>query len=230
MLAQFFDIPANTNTAPILRGRVAGTADPLSLDTNKATLTRRASESGTVVPLRSGDWALGDCSTVPFPGKPDGRKLCLKDGFNPAYLYELVYTAKDPKVHGIGFAATRDIHSYLRYGAQDDTSVANPLRGRISYTVGHGDSQSGNFIRSFIHLGFNQDESGRKVFDGAKSEHCCATASDELSLCSSRQAPRLFTSPEATALSGGRLTPMRPEIARLLGCSIAVAQPKRVQR
>ena len=67
---------------------------------------------------------------TPFPGKPDPRKVCLKGGFNPAYLYELVYTAKDPKVYGIGFAATRDLNSYLRYGAQDDTGAANPLRGR----------------------------------------------------------------------------------------------------
>ena len=108
---------------------MAGTADPASLDTAKATLTRRASESGKVVPLRSTDWAFADCSQIPFPGKPDPRKLCLKGGFNPAYLYELVYTAKDPKVYGIGFAATRDLNSYLRYGAQDDTGAANPLRG-----------------------------------------------------------------------------------------------------
>ncbi len=30
-----------------------------------------------------------------------------------------------------------------------------------------GNSQSGNFIRSFINLGFNQDEANRIVFDGA---------------------------------------------------------------
>jgi len=28
-------------------------------------------------------------------------------------------------------------------------------------------SQSGNYLRSFIHLGFNQDEAGRIVFDGS---------------------------------------------------------------
>jgi hypothetical protein len=33
--------------------------------------------------------------------------------------------------------------------------------------MSRGDSQSGNFIRSFIHLGFNQDEKGRIVWDGA---------------------------------------------------------------
>ena len=49
-LARFSDMPANTNTLPIVRGRQALTAQdgtvpgqPFSLDTSKATLTRRAS-------------------------------------------------------------------------------------------------------------------------------------------------------------------------------------------
>src|SRR5579862_7432010 len=167
VLARFSDMPADATTLPILRGGVAGTADPASLDTSQATLTRRTSEAGKIVPMRSSDWAFADCRQTPFPGKPDPRKLCLKGGFDPAYLYELVYTAKDPKVHGIGFAATRDLNSYLRYAAQDDTGAANPLRGHITATVSQGNSQSGNYIRSFIHLGFNQDEAGRIVFDGA---------------------------------------------------------------
>ena len=170
VLARFSDMPTNTTTLPILRGGVGGTADPLSLDTTKATLTRRASEQGAVVPLRSADWAFADCSTNPFPGSPDPRKICLKGGFNPAYLYELVYTAKDPKVYGIGFAATRDLNSYLRYGAQDSTGTPNVLRGTITSTVSLGNSQSGTFLRSFIHLGFNQDHAGRIVFDGSNPE------------------------------------------------------------
>ncbi len=167
VLARFSDMPANVSTLPILRGGVPGTADPASLDTATAVLTRRASETGAVVPFRSTDWAFADCSQIPFPGKPDPRKLCLKGGFDPTYLYELTYTAKDPKVHGIGFAATRDLNSYLRYGVQDDGGAANPLRGWITAAVSQGNSQSGNFLRSFIHLGFNQDETGRIVFDGS---------------------------------------------------------------
>ncbi len=162
VLARLSDMPAGSTTLPILRGGVAGTADPATMDTSQATLTRRTSEEGEIIPLRSADWAFADCSQVPFPGKPDPRKVCLKGGFDPACLYELVYTAKDPKVYGIGFAATRDLNSFLRY----DTSAGNPLRGRITATVSQGNSQSGNFLRSFIHLGFNQDEAGRIVFDG----------------------------------------------------------------
>jgi hypothetical protein len=167
VVARFSDMPANATTLPILRGGAAGTADPAGLDTSKATLTRRASEGSAVVPLRGDDWAFADCGRSPFPGTPDPGKICVKGGFNPAYLYELAYTAKDPKVHGIGFAATRDLNSYLRYGARDGTGTPNVLGGRISWAISQGNSQSGTFLRSFIHLGFNQDEAGRIVFDGS---------------------------------------------------------------
>ncbi len=167
VLARFSDMPAGTKSLPILRGGVAGTADPTSLDTSGATLTRRASEGSQVVPLRSSDWAFADCTRTPFPGAPDPRKVCLRDGFDPDYLYQLVYTAKDPEVLGIGFAATRDLISFLRYGAPDAIATTHPLEGRITSTVSFGDSQSGTFLRGFLRLGFNQDPAGRIVFDGS---------------------------------------------------------------
>jgi hypothetical protein len=59
------------------------------------------------------------------------------------------------------------LNSYLRYGVEDGTGAANPLHGRITAVISQGNSQSGTFLRSFIHLGFNQDEAGRIVFDGS---------------------------------------------------------------
>src|SRR5262249_8792704 len=93
--------------------------------------------------------------------------LCLKIGFDPTSEYLLQYTAKDPLVLGIGYAATRDLNSFLRYSDKDDAGNPNPVANQIRWTMSRGDSQSGNFIRSFIHLGFNQDESNRVVWDGA---------------------------------------------------------------
>lgn len=170
VLARFDGMSPGTTTLPILRGGVAGTADPESLDTSLATLTRRTSEQSETVPLRSTDWAFADCASQPFPGTPDPRQLCLKDGFDPAFLYELIYTAKDPRVHGLGFAATRDFVSFLRHGATDGAGTLNPLQARISWVISQGNSQAGTFLRSFIHLGFNQDEAGRIVFDGSNPE------------------------------------------------------------
>lgn len=70
---------------------------------------------------------------------------------------------------GIGFAATRDLNAYFRRAAQDDSNQANPLAGRITHAIAQGNSQSGNFIKTFIHLGFNQDEANRLVWDGANN-------------------------------------------------------------
>ena len=145
---------------------------PASLDTKQATLTARASEttegvSSPVSIVPSSEWAWADCNRVPFPGEPDPRKICVKNGFDPTLLYQLVFTAKDPLVLGIGFAATRDIVSFFRYAEQDEAGTPNPLAGKIHYVVSQGSSQSGRFIRTFIHLGFNQDEAGKVVWDGA---------------------------------------------------------------
>ena len=37
----------------------------------------------------------------------------------------------------------------------------------MKWVIARGVSQSGNFLRQFIHLGFNEDEGGRQVYDGA---------------------------------------------------------------
>ncbi len=39
----------------------------------------------------------------------------------------------------------------------------------MKWAISQGSSQSGNFIRSYIHLGFNQDEEGRIVWDENES-------------------------------------------------------------
>jgi hypothetical protein len=168
VLLRFFDMPRGATTLALMRGEgmTFKAPEPASMDTVKATLTRRASETTAMVPIRAADWAFADCSKTPFPGTPDPSKICLKGGFDPAFLYELVYTAKDPLVLGIGFAATRDVNAFFRYGSNDETGTVNPVGQKVSFAVARGNSQSGNFLRSFINLGFNQDESGRIVWDG----------------------------------------------------------------
>jgi hypothetical protein len=139
---------------------------PATLDTAKAQLLRRTSQSVPQIPVPPADWAFADCKTKPFPGTPDPTRVCIKGGADPNSEYVLVYTAKDPLVLGIGFAATRDLNSFLRYGVKDDAGIANPVAGKIRWAIGQGNSQSGVFIRSFINLGFNQDEANRIVWDG----------------------------------------------------------------
>jgi hypothetical protein len=175
VIARFVDLPAGSHTTPIRLSSIGSSPEPYppaSLDDPSATLTSYASESPTgvhtgtrVIPRAA--WAFADCRTVAFPGTPDPTRLCVRDGFDASRLYQLVYTAKDPLVLGIGLAATRDIVSFFRYAAADAAGMPNPVVGLVRHTVSIGDSQSGNFIKTFIHLGFNQDLAGRIVWDGA---------------------------------------------------------------
>ncbi len=86
-------------------------------------------------------------------------------GFDAGALYEFIYTARDPAVQGIAFAALRDVAAFLRR----DRSAANPLaidgRSMVDRAILHGVSQSGRVVRDFLYLGFNEDERGRQVYD-----------------------------------------------------------------
>ena len=87
-------------------------------------------------------------------------------GLEPGKVYEMVYRAKDPKLVGLGPAATRDLISYLKYGGAGKAGPVGDLHRHIKRAVGFGSSQSGRFLRTFLYFGFNQDEKKRKVFDG----------------------------------------------------------------
>jgi len=174
VLARFYDVPAGTTTLPIRLSSMGSgppVYPPADLSEPAATLTMFTSESATgekggAQVIDRTAWGFADCRTTPFPGTPDPTRICVKDGFDPTRLYELVYTAKDPLVLGLGLAATRDIVSFLRNSQADATGAANPVAGLVKHAVAIGDSQSGNFIKTFVHLGFNQDLSGRIVWDG----------------------------------------------------------------
>ena len=81
-------------------------------------------------------------------------------------IYEFSYIAKDPRVNGLGFAAVRDWNAWLRYEAADDFGTHNPLAGDIKRIYTEISSQPGRMLNDFRHLGFNQAENGKKVFDG----------------------------------------------------------------
>jgi len=163
--ARFVTVAGNVNTQPLPgRGRT-----PASLDTTKAKLISIARESNVgvrtgIVEIPSSDWAFANCATTPFPGTPSPTQLCLKNGFDPNLIYELVYTAKDPLVLGVGMAAMRDVNSFFRRARAAD---GNPIAGKIEWAIGLGISQSGRYTKNFILLGFNEDEDGRIVWDGA---------------------------------------------------------------
>jgi hypothetical protein len=94
-----------------------------------------------------------------------GTHLQVSTGIQPGKIYELVYTASDPAVVGLGPTAVRDLISFFKYGGNDVT-VLGDHHNYIKRAYGFGVSQSGRFLRTFLYYGFNRDEQGRRVFDG----------------------------------------------------------------
>ena len=145
---------------------------PMSQDTRESRLVSRGGETqrGDVideVEVPASDWAWARCDAAnPFPGTPDPTQICLKRGFDPARLYQIVFTAADPYVLGIGFAAWRDVGAFFKRAAADDAGTINPIAKTVTHSITRGISQSGNFLRAWLHLGFNRDEAGGMVHDG----------------------------------------------------------------
>ena len=149
---------------------------PASLNTSQATLWSEASQTLGGVDtdkqtLPSGAWSWAYCPNG-GPGTPNTTWICLNNGatFDPNRLYEIVFTAANPLVLGVGYAATRDLVSFLHYGSDAPGGGSNPLAGTVNKTLIVGSSQSGAFIRGGLFYGFNEDENGRIVFLGANPQ------------------------------------------------------------
>jgi hypothetical protein len=123
-----------------------------------AKLTHRVHLNDPPVDVPASGWAYTDAT---------GTAIKLTTGnFINNDIYEFSYIAKNPTVNGLGFAAIRDFNSFLRYASADDFGTANPLAGDVTRIYTEISSQPGRLLNDFRHLGFNEDESGRKVFDG----------------------------------------------------------------
>ena len=93
----------------------------------------------------------------------DPTSVYLHAGFEPGRVYDVVYVSEAPPLAGLGLAAVRDAISLLKYG--DAESLGIP-RGALDRAISYGSSQSGRLLRTYLYDGFNEDEQGRKVFDG----------------------------------------------------------------
>jgi len=130
-----------------------------TLDKSKAKLTHRVHLNDTPQVVPDSGWQF-DADGNSISLLPAGTKFVASD------IYEFSYTAKDPTVNGIGFAAVRDWNAWLRYETKDDAGTPNPLAGDITRIYTEISSQPGRFLNDFRYFGFNQAENGKPVFDG----------------------------------------------------------------
>jgi hypothetical protein len=164
------------DTLPLSKREGHGSYPPTAEGEAKGVLTKRLRASDKPSVIAREQWSLERQPVAEVKEGVSGTlgqiRLRLKGGFEPGYLYELVCEAEGPIVQGLGFAAVRDLISFLRH----DRTARNPLRRKtprrsqwepaIERAYGFGVSQSGRFLRHFLYQGFNADEQDRKVFDG----------------------------------------------------------------
>jgi hypothetical protein len=117
---------------------------PVDANDPSATLTVRDGLSATFETIPRSDWKI------------NGNIVTLPRGFEPGRNYEVSYRTANPPISGLGLAAVRDITAFAKHEGQR----------RAQFAIGFGVSQSGRFLRTFLHAGMNTDEKGRQVFDG----------------------------------------------------------------
>jgi hypothetical protein len=126
--------------------------EPTSLDNPNDVMTVRDTATGKAQRIPRGEWQM-----------LAGGKVSLEGGIAPGMIYDVVYQAKNPRVLGASFAATRDLIAYLKSGKDATLPVAK-------FAYGWGGSQSGRYLRHFLYDGFNEQASGGKVFDAVFDE------------------------------------------------------------
>ncbi|WP_374762896.1 alpha/beta hydrolase domain-containing protein [Yunchengibacter salinarum] len=153
-IAHEIQVRTPAETASLLG--IAAEGYPLVPDDPTAHLTVRDRPDGTRRLIPRDRWHLGGTG-------PDGEKLApkkaitLQGGFRTDRIYELVITAKDPRVVGLGMAAIRDTLTHFR----------DRDRWGIGRTLVYGHSQSGRLIATMIHDGLHITADGNSAFDGA---------------------------------------------------------------
>ncbi|MEZ6090641.1 MAG: alpha/beta hydrolase domain-containing protein [Pirellulaceae bacterium] len=153
----------NINAARSLHGAYRPTARGL----REATLTWRLHPEDPRVSVPRDQFRLdvqdGDTAAS---GSLPLIELVVPSGLEPGYIYELIYEARDPRLMGCGLASVRDLMSALKHGEGEGNPLVHDGKSIVQRVHGFGVSQSGRFLREFVHAGFNEDEDRRKVFDG----------------------------------------------------------------
>jgi hypothetical protein len=160
-------------TLPLSSKAAAQSYPTVSRDTREASLTRRRYPYDPREPVSPDAWSFarieggrgGETGETERALIQSDTHIHIPTGFETGWIYELVYTAKDPKVHGLGHIAVRDFVSFLKYGVEDAAGRPNPARN-IEKAYAWGRSQTGRALRDFVYRGCNADAAGRRVFDG----------------------------------------------------------------
>ena len=183
----------DTGTYERIEGKITFTVDPgnplnqviVGLDRAKRNLRGMVEATGDLLILRPTNLQFGNgVALVDIANRgrltalgfnrggsgPYGDGFLMREGYTIVWvgwefdapserpIHLVVPSADGFPVGGLGFAAVRDAVSWIKH---DPEALV-----QAEHTLSFGSSQSGRFLRTFLYLGFNTDESGRQVFDG----------------------------------------------------------------
>jgi len=174
-----FDVPPGPGTLSLRAPRAQGVTGTVrvSFTPNNSTPAFTVTDLAGYAPIAPDgpdtaltvrDGPFGVHETIPRSHwRLEGHVVTLSGGFEPGRTYQIAYRTANPAIAAAGFAAVRDVISWLKH---DPDAPA-----RVRQALGYGASQSGRFLRAFLYDGFNTDESGRQVFDGVMTFGAGAT-------------------------------------------------------
>src|SRR5215472_4800552 len=111
-----------------LSGHASTRSHPtVSLDPREASLTRRRYPYDKRIPVPPENWCFArveggaglDNQGAEQALVASDTHIHIPGGFEPGWIYELVYTGRDRLMLGLGHAAVRDFISFLRYLTED---------------------------------------------------------------------------------------------------------------
>jgi len=183
-----------------------------SQDQGGAMLTVRGRASDSPQPVPADQWSF-----------VDGKSIKLKDKPKPGFLYEFTYEARNPKVQGLGFAATRDFVSWLKHDPKAVEITGRP----ITHALAIGFSQAEPLSPPSHHGRLQSRRAGpqgvrrhpqphRGASDGCSST--CRSASRRAPIPSMKTIP----SPKAGSPSRPRRSRIRSP-SRRVRCCVATA-------
>ena len=106
----------------------------------KQRLSKRRYADGERIPIPADAWEFArveggaglDDAETETAIIPSDTHIYVHGGFEAGWLYEFIYTAKNPRVLGLGFAAVRDLISFFKYGDKDSAGNQNPAADGIT--------------------------------------------------------------------------------------------------
>jgi hypothetical protein len=144
---------------------VADAYPTVDRDDPSATLVKRPDRDAKGILVPRDQWQFGrweDGRVVPDP-----RSLYVADGLQPGWLYDLTYTAEGPADCRAGDGGHPRFRLLPAVREDGSRRVGESLGGQVDHAYLFGISQSGRLVNHFIYDGFNTDEQGRMVFEGA---------------------------------------------------------------